>query len=310
MNIYQILAENSRQSPLYAFILSLFLYLIGAIVLLPLFIAILSLLTGIGLETIQVILGGEMEGTTKELAVFRSIQGANQILSWGFAAVVMAYLLGNPRDELRLRLPKVPVALFPILIIILSGPLVQGTAFDAESFRLPSFLTDLESWAHAREIQSQETLMMVLTAEGLGPLLFNICVFALLPAFCEEFFFRGYLQHLFQKAMNPHLAIWLSAFLFSFIHLQFYGFFPRLILGALLGYFVYASASLIPAIIAHFCFNFFSIVLVKVAQSQNLLSPEMLEGQVDIPIYLILFSLLSTILLLIYYFRLSQHSHE
>ena len=65
----------------------------------------------------------------------------------------------------------------------------------------------------------------------------NLFMIALLPAIGEELFFRGALQRSFTKMFsNPHVAIWVTAFIFSAIHMQFFGFFPRLFLGAAFGY--------------------------------------------------------------------------
>ena len=67
----------------------------------------------------------------------------------------------------------------------------------------------------------------------------GLLVIALLPAIGEELVFRGILQReLWRGTLNIHVAIWVSAAIFSAIHMQFYGFVPRLLLGALFGYFI------------------------------------------------------------------------
>ena len=311
MNIYEILSQNCRQSPLFAFLTSLIIYLLGSIILLPIIAFIIAMIFGFDQAAIQNILMGSIEGTQSELAVFRLIQGSNQLVSWGLAGVVMAYLLGKPGDVLSLHQRSNSIILFPIFIILLGLPLVQASAFNEETFQLPEFLSGLEEWARVRETQSQEMLMKILAPSGIGILIFNLLIFAVLPAICEEIFFRGYLQGLFLRLMNPHLAIVLVAFIFSAIHLQFYGFFPRFFLGILLGYFVYASGSLFPAMLAHFFFNGFSIVLVQLADGQNLISTDLNQNTVEMPFYIVAFSLVTTILGLIFYFRLSsRQSYE
>jgi membrane protease YdiL (CAAX protease family) len=92
-------------------------------------------------------------------------------------------------------------------------------------------------------------------------------IIAVLPAIGEEFTFRGWLQPAFEKATgNPHIAIWVSAFLFSAFHFQFFGFVPRLLLGAMFGYMMYWSGNLWVPIVAHFVNNGFSVVMMYLHQ--------------------------------------------
>jgi len=81
------------------------------------------------------------------------------------------------------------------------------------------------------------------------------------PVF-EELIFRGTIQPMLSNLFrSPHIAIWISAILFSAIHLQLAGFIPRVILGALLGYLTFWSKSIYPSIFAHASFNAFSLFM-------------------------------------------------
>lgn len=89
----------------------------------------------------------------------------------------------------------------------------------------------------------------------------NVMVMAAVPAFCEELCFRGALQPiLIRICKRPMAGILVAAFLFSFFHLQFEGFVPRMFLGFLLGAAYWYSGSLWVAIVAHFFFNAVQIV--------------------------------------------------
>ena len=68
-------------------------------------------------------------------------------------------------------------------------------------------------------------------------------------------------QSLTKRIKNVHVAVLLSAFIFSFIHFQFYGFLPRMFLGILLGYMFYVSGSLWTSILMHFVNNGSLVVL-------------------------------------------------
>jgi hypothetical protein len=132
---------------------------------------------------------------------------------------------------------------------------------------LPSFLSGFEQWARNAE-QTAQRLTEFLTTFG-SPFQFvaGLIVVAVLAAMGEEFVFRGLLQPALQNATgNIHVAIWVSAFLFSFIHMQFFGLVPRMLLGALFGYLFFWSGNLSIAIFAHFVNNAFSLVAMYLVQ--------------------------------------------
>ncbi|MEL7006274.1 MAG: CPBP family intramembrane glutamic endopeptidase, partial [Bacteroidota bacterium] len=128
-----------------------------------------------------------------------------------------------------------------------------------------------------------------------------IIVIAVIPAIGEEIVFRGMLQNeLHTASKNAHVAIWVSAIIFSAIHMQFFGFFPRLLLGALFGYLYYWSGNLIIPILAHFINNGFSLVLVYLSTGEGLFgNPENTESA---PLSTVLIFIIITVGLM-YYFR-------
>jgi len=102
----------------------------------------------------------------------------------------------------------------------------------------------------------------------------NVIVIALLPAICEELFFRGALQRvMIHLTKNPVLGIIISSFLFSALHLQFAGFLPRMFLGMVLGVLYWYSGSLWTCILAHFVFNGTQVLLVSFAPKYINVSP-------------------------------------
>lgn len=104
--------------------------------------------------------------------------------------------------------------------------------------------------------RNEALLQLFLNQTGRGAFGLNLLTLALMPAVCEEFFFRGCLQSfLMGHTRHPQTGIWLTAFIFSLLHLDPAGFLPRLFLGALLGYVFAASRSLYPGILLHFLNN-------------------------------------------------------
>ncbi|MEO9805441.1 MAG: CPBP family intramembrane glutamic endopeptidase [Reichenbachiella sp.] len=92
-------------------------------------------------------------------------------------------------------------------------------------------------------------------------------VVAVVPAIGEELLFRGLIQKYLHSIWgNPHVAIWATAFFFSAFHLQFYGFFPRMALGAFFGYLFYFSGNLWYASIAHLINNGFTLLMIYLFQ--------------------------------------------
>jgi hypothetical protein len=90
---------------------------------------------------------------------------------------------------------------------------------------------------------------------------------ALIPAVAEELIFRGVMQRLLGRWLgSPHASIWLTAALFSVLHVQFFGFVPRFLLGVLLGYLYAWSGNILVSIAAHFTQNAGQLLLLWVAQ--------------------------------------------
>ena len=83
--------------------------------------------------------------------------------------------------------------------------------------------------------------------------------------------FRGALQRsLGRWSGNLHVAIWITAILFSAMHMQFYGFLPRLALGALFGYLLIWTGTLWVPILAHFINNAAAVVITFSFEKEEL----------------------------------------
>jgi membrane protease YdiL (CAAX protease family) len=122
----------------------------------------------------------------------------------------------------------------------------------------------LDQMFRAQEENAERLTELILSGTTVSAIITTIITVAIVPAVAEELVFRGVLQPLLARASRSiHVAIWLSAFLFSFIHFQFFGFLPRLVMGAMLGYLVIWSGSLYTAIIAHCLNNLVAVFLFK-----------------------------------------------
>ncbi|MEO0474041.1 MAG: CPBP family intramembrane glutamic endopeptidase [Bacteroidota bacterium] len=260
-NFLEALRERTQSSIGFSLILGILLFFLGQM-LIVLLVEPIRMGFGFTYDDINRMFAEGLLQNDTEKYFFRIIQGCNQFAVWGFAGLAMAWLLGKPRETLALKMPKIrSTLLIAPLVLMASTPLIQFLNFDAESFRLPEFLAGLEASMKEREMVSQLALSSLFVEPGVLGLLVNLLVFAVAPAICEELFFRGFFQRQLSRQMPAHTAVWLSALLFSIIHMQFYGLFTRLVLGAMLGYFLLYSRSLFPSILAHFCFNALPILL-------------------------------------------------
>lgn len=131
----------------------------------------------------------------------------------------------------------------------------------------PEFLSSFEIWAKDAEAQAQKITAFFIDFESFGGFIFVLIIISLIPGIGEELLFRGLLQNKFKVIFsNIHVAIWVSAFLFSLMHMQFYGFVPRMLLGALFGYFYHWSGNLLVPIVAHIFHNGITLLIVYLYQ--------------------------------------------
>ncbi|MGI6219934.1 MAG: CPBP family intramembrane glutamic endopeptidase [Bacteroidaceae bacterium] len=181
---------------------------------------------------------------------------------------------------LSIRRPRIDLLLCAIAVIGLLNPLIDLTAQWNMNLKLPQLLQGLEQWLTEMEQSANLLIESMLHDERISVLLLNILIIAILAGISEELLFRGLLMKLIYRWLFPkasaettksvstfpqdplrfHAAVWITAFLFSAIHLQFYGFLPRLLLGAALGY-ICAYGGLWAAILAHSANNTLAILV-------------------------------------------------
>ncbi|MBQ7489687.1 MAG: CPBP family intramembrane metalloprotease [Bacteroidales bacterium] len=160
------------------------------------------------------------------------------------------------------KIPNMKSVLLVILLALAILPVVGVLAYWNEQIHLPESMAGLEEVLHTMEDNSNKVLESLMSAQGVGVLLANILILGALPAICEEFFFRGAMQPLFERwTGNKHIAIIITAFIFSAVHFQFFGFVPRFLLGVYLGYLFVWSRSIWLSATAHFMHNSLSVIV-------------------------------------------------
>ena len=197
------------------------------------------------------------------------IQGCGTL--FGLIVIPTLYLIGiekqNPITWLKTKSNSLlMIMVVAILVIAFFAPNSVFIEWNA-NFVFPEFLKEFGAWAREREDLAEKLTKFFVTFETNGQFLFGVVVIAILPAIGEELVFRGMLQpELFRATGNHHAAVWISAIIFSAFHMQFFGFVPRMLLGALFGYLYVWSGNLLLPMVAHFVNNGFSVLMMYLYQ--------------------------------------------
>jgi uncharacterized protein len=197
------------------------------------------------------------------IAMAKYFQVVSQFGIFLVPTIFFAYLDGrNIGTYLKVNhLPDWKTILLAVLSILALVPLINFIGDINQQMSFPSFMQDIEKWMRDSEDSAAKLTATFLKVSTIDGLLINVVMMALIPAIGEEFLFRGILQKLFRQwTKNTHFAVIFSAFIFSAIHMQFYGFVPRFLLGIFLGYSFVWSGSLWLPILIHFINNFAAVI--------------------------------------------------
>jgi membrane protease YdiL (CAAX protease family) len=211
----------------------------------------------------------------------RFIQALSAIGTFFMPAIVVSLLCSKkPYDYLFIKqFPDIKIALLTFVSMFLLSPAITLTGVLNKSMKFPQFLERIERWMQLLEEEAERLTTLLLSDTGVISILLNLLVVAVIAAITEEFFFRGVLQRIMGKWFkNRHAVIWSVAFIFSAIHLQFYGLIPRMLLGAYFGYLLYWSKNIWIPVLAHFCNN--AVAVIGMTDS-NLKESEYISGEIQ-----------------------------
>lgn len=244
-------------------LLVLFIGILAAALLLSSLLGILLVLVIWGPDMLSIIGDTSQYANPAVIAALKMLQIINQVFGLLLPAILFILLARLiTANALSLNDKKAGLLILLSAAFILTAQPVIGWLGDLNSrMELPAFLSQLEEWFAVREKQAgllTEAFLATTTATGL---LVNILMIAILPALAEEAVFRGALQPVLSKLFrNQHFGIFAAAILFSAIHLQFYGFLPRLALGVAFGYLYLWTGNLWAPVTAHFVNNLLSVI--------------------------------------------------
>jgi len=222
---------------------------------------ILAKMTGLSIEVMSD--PSKWDYTDPALLTYLRGMSLTQFLSlFMIPSFLFAYFSDpRPNNYLGLKSAKPIYFLLGVILLIAALPFVDWMG--AINHQLIPESTGMGKWMKESEEMAQQQMSFMLKQNNLKDMLINLVFVALFAGIGEEFFFRGVLQRIFIKIFKSPLAgIIAGAIIFSAIHMQFYGFIPRLILGVLLGAIYWYSGSLWAAVLAHFVYDGFAVVMI------------------------------------------------
>ncbi|MBQ5856316.1 MAG: CPBP family intramembrane metalloprotease [Bacteroidales bacterium] len=241
-----------------------------------------------------------------DLNALRFMQISSQIFTFVLPPIIYALLVKEkPTNDLGLKKSKILWVLIGIAMIFLIMPLNSVFAEWNANLTLPDSMSRIEYLMKQMQEAATEMIEKFVNVDTVGGLILNLFMIAGLAALGEELLFRSIIQtSLIKICKNAHIGILIASAIFSFIHFEFYGFVPRLILGMLLGYMFYFSGSIWIPMLMHFLNNG-TVVLVYFLNNKGITNIDVdTFGQTSIPILII--SIVVMIVLFIFSIKYSD----
>ena len=229
----------------------------------------MALLTAVAMILWMVVSGGSQTTTS-----LKWLQFMQTVATFLLPSILGAWLWSeNHKPFTWLRLTRTTHwthYLLAVGIMLCAVPGINLLADLNSRITLPESLDFIEQILKQQEEAAAALTERFLQADNVGVLLINIGLMALLPAIAEEISFRGTLQQILSDSdsdlsaegglssvsrRRSIIAVWTTAIVFSAIHMQFYGFVPRMLMGAMFGYIFVWTGTLWVPILMHFTNN-------------------------------------------------------
>jgi len=236
--------------------------------MLSLALMVLSVVIGVAIG----VANGTDHGAWSALILWNA---CSQILVFGLPAVIIAFMYHRHEERTWLRVDfsgrRWLLALAGVVVLFLLVPLTDWLSVWNDGWHWSGVWESVEQ--KLREVGEASQRAVELTLKECHPLLSLLCV-ALVPALCEELFFRAGIQNIMQSWFkNVHVAVWVTAAVFSFAHGEVFAFLPRFLLGGLLGYLYVGGGSLVVNVLVHFVNNAMVVLLFGIATPESGIDP-------------------------------------
>jgi membrane protease YdiL (CAAX protease family) len=243
----------------------------------------------------------------------RLSQFAGTFFMFALPVLVFAYIVDKKRPFgfIGFNITLSGKQVFYTVLIFMAALMVSG-ALGMLNSMIPIPLK-MEQYVKGMEAEyMKETTAMITLSDTKGYII-SMIMLALLPALFEEIFFRGCLQKIMiTLTRNPFAGILITSILFSAIHMSYYGFLPRIFLGLTLGYLVYYSKNLWPAVLLHFLYNGFTVTMGFIGMQRGKTMQEALDADLTgkMAAYNTLFAGLIFTVAVIYLFKAYRRESE
>lgn len=281
------------------------LFVMVASVLILMIVAMIAAIPFFGMANIMGGLTPEGMNTPEGINFLKYFQVVQSIGLFVIPPFVLAWLFGENIGKYLLidRSSGWQSYFLAALSLLMVVPFVNYLGAINGQLKLPESLSGIEQWMKNMEDAAKGIIDKFMKVESVTGLLFNIFMIAMLPALGEELMFRGVLQRIFTNwTKNHHWGIWITAFLFSAMHLQFYGFLPRMALGAMFGYLLVWTGTIWVPILAHFVNNTMGVLGFYLI-NKGVISNDIEEwgtGTGQLPLVILSIALVGLLLFLIY----------
>lgn len=185
----------------------------------------------------------------------------NSVVCFGLPGLVAMRCVVGVRRPAEVPIPGASIVIILGILALVCQPLVQWAAYLDQVFYEAV-------WGGGQSMASQSAAIMagVCRFDGVWHWAETVALLALLPAVCEELFFRGALLPLVRRATGSwHVAVIVSALVFSLAHFDATAFLARAVLGCLLGVVFVQTRSLLASMLLHFCNNLLVVMALSEA---------------------------------------------
>lgn len=310
MEIYETQSEIAKRKNWLLSLVVTVLITFGVLILLQaIALALTPVLFNIEFNEVLGLFSGDDSVPNGRMAML-FVQGVGSGIGFWLAAWILMHWIDRAHLHWTLQLARYDSKKMILTLLITLGAMFFNAllVYWNSQLNLPEFMSGMETWMKEMEDQLMEMTKFLTDFQTVPELLMGVLVIGILAGIGEEMFFRGLLQpKMHRYTGSVHWGIWLTAIIFSAIHVQFYGFIPRMFLGALFGYLYVYSGSLIYPILAHIFNNSFTVLLVYAAN----------QGMVDFDIesndsFSYPLSILGLLVLLagIYYFKRNKPKED
>jgi membrane protease YdiL (CAAX protease family) len=265
MEIYETKTEIGKRGSWLLSLIVIVLVTIGVLILMQgIAVALIPFLFKISLDELMGLMTGDYEVPNGRMALLFT-QGLGSGLGFWVASWIIVRFIETADLHWELQRRRFNVQNLVLAIVITLGAIFFNAllVYWNAQLSLPDSMADIENWMRTMETQLMEMTKFLTNFQSIPELMTGILVIGVFAGVGEELFFRGIMQPKMKLYTNSaHWGIWLTAIIFSAIHFQFYGFLPRVFLGALFGYLYHYSGSLLYPILAHIFNNSLTVLVI------------------------------------------------